>query len=211
MPEGCREPLPTDDGRRLRRDRNRDAVARAFLELVADGDLKPSLAAVADRSGVSYRSVFRYFADQSELALTAFRRLFDHVDEIAPLHVRGDDEFEERIVGLVDQRLRLHARIHGVVRLFRSFAVDDPAIAAELRAQRRAARGVVDALFAHELDALPADRRADVLAMVDVSTSFDHLDLLLVDHELPPERVRRLVSDAVRDHFTSQLARAGTA
>ncbi len=197
----CTEPDRVDDGRRIRRDRNREAVTCAFLELVADGDPRPSVAAVAERSGVSYRSVFRYFTDQTDLALTAFRRLFDHVDEVAPLHVVAADPLDDRIVGIVDQRLRLHAAAHGVARVFRSLAVDDPVIGDELRVQRCRARCEVAELFAPELDALDDDRRTDLLAVLDVSTSFDHLDLLTTEHGLPPERVRRLVVDVLRDQF----------
>jgi len=205
MSDHCDEVTWSDDGRRLRRDRNRDAVTRAFLDLVTEGDLRPSLAAVADRSGVSYRSVFRYFADQAELALTAFRRLFDDAAEVAPLLVDPADGLDRRIDGLVDQRLRLHERVHGVARLFRSFAIDDPAIADELARQRRAAREAVATLFAPELDRLADDGRADLVAIVAAVASFDHLDLLIAEHELPVERVRHLVTDAIRDQFAHHL------
>ena len=205
MSDPCDEPSWSEDGRRLRRDRNRDAVTRAFLELVAEGDLRPGLVAVADRSGVSYRSVFRYFADQGELALTAFRRLFDHAADVAPLLVDVDAGLDERIAGLVDQRLLLHERVHGVARLFRSLAIEEPAIADELAMQRRAARCEIATLFGPELEHLTPDRRADLLAIVAAVASFDHLDLLVAEHELPVERVRRLLVSAISDQFAHHL------
>ncbi len=179
------------------------AVALGWSVDVLVGDLDsigPELAARLEAAGTR---VLRHpeAKDQTDLALTAFRRLFDHVDEVAPHHVVAADPLDDRIVGIVDQRLRLHAAAHGVARVFRSLAVDDPVIGDELRVQRCRARCEVAELFAPELDALDDDRRTDLLAVLDVSTSFDHLDLLTTEHGLPPERVRRLVVDVLRDQF----------
>ena len=49
------------DGRTARRDRNREAVLDAALALFTAGELEPTAAAVAERSGVSLRSVYRYW------------------------------------------------------------------------------------------------------------------------------------------------------
>ena len=44
------------DGRHLRRQRNRDAVVAALLELYGEGNLDPTTDEVAQRSGLSARS-----------------------------------------------------------------------------------------------------------------------------------------------------------
>ena len=62
------------DGRRLRREANRQAVIDALVSLYADGHYLPSAAEVAERSGLSPRSVFRYFDDTDDLTRAAFRR-----------------------------------------------------------------------------------------------------------------------------------------
>ena len=59
---------PAVDGRTARRDRNRDAVLDAVIELFTEGHVGLVAADVAERSGVSLRSVYRYFDDLEALA-----------------------------------------------------------------------------------------------------------------------------------------------
>src|SRR6185437_733480 len=62
------------DGRRLRRDRNRMAVVDALLDLYGESNLRPSTAEIADRAGLSHRSLFRYFDDFDDLCREAICR-----------------------------------------------------------------------------------------------------------------------------------------
>ena len=48
--------------------RNRDAVVQSFLDLIAEGDLSPTAQKVAERAGVSLRSVFHHFEDMEQLS-----------------------------------------------------------------------------------------------------------------------------------------------
>ena len=81
------EPLAAEsDGRRLRRGRNRDAVVRALLALYNEGNLNPSTEEIALRSGVSARSLFRYFDDVDDLCQAAITQQQDdvrHLYEVA--------------------------------------------------------------------------------------------------------------------------------
>jgi len=55
------------DGRRLRAERGRSAVLSAALELVNSGNPAPTIAEIAEASGVSERTIFRYFPDRDAL------------------------------------------------------------------------------------------------------------------------------------------------
>lgn len=57
----------TKDGRRARRSANRERIARAFLELVRSGESEPGTRVIAERAGVSPRTVFRCFEDMEAL------------------------------------------------------------------------------------------------------------------------------------------------
>ena len=59
------------DGRHARRDRNRVAVVDAMLELFAAGNLAPSSDEIAEKAGLSPRSLFRYFDDLDDLVRVA--------------------------------------------------------------------------------------------------------------------------------------------
>ena len=51
------------DGRRQRSQRSREKILKACWELMLNGDMKPSAAAIAEHAGVGLRSVFRHFED----------------------------------------------------------------------------------------------------------------------------------------------------
>ena len=85
------------DGRRARRDRNRERVVDAMLELYREGDLRPSVNTVAERSGVSHRSVFRYFDDLGELCRVAVERQLAATIDIWVVPDTGIGPLEDRV------------------------------------------------------------------------------------------------------------------
>jgi TetR/AcrR family transcriptional regulator of autoinduction and epiphytic fitness len=60
-------PLEVLDGRQSRTARSRRAICDACLDLVQEGQLQPSADEIAERAGVSRRSIFNHFADLAEL------------------------------------------------------------------------------------------------------------------------------------------------
>src|SRR5829696_7229434 len=95
------------DGRNLRSARTRTALATAYLDLLTEGDLRPTAERIAERAGVSPRSVFTHFPDREALFTAASEiqekrvrdQLGDPPDRSAPL--------AERLAAFVDQRARL--------------------------------------------------------------------------------------------------------
>lgn len=96
------------DGRRLKRERNIEHVRESIIDLLSEG-IVPKIAAIARRSGVTTRSIYRYFGDadaavtsavasRREQALSAFRSE-PEISRSAPL--------DERLAMLVLRRLRL--------------------------------------------------------------------------------------------------------
>ena len=75
------------DGRTARRDRGRTAALEAALELFEDGNLEPTPEEIAERAGISSRSMYRYFEDREVLvrAVIAHKQLkilpFFQIDE----------------------------------------------------------------------------------------------------------------------------------
>jgi len=172
------------DGRHARRDRNKYAVVDAYLQLVREGDPRPSIAAVADRSGVSHRSVFRYFADKNELARTAIERQHAFASPLVSLTVGPGAPLPERIERFVERRLELFDAIAPVARLTRSLASMQPLLEHELTTSRAFLRSQLRHLFRAEVDALPNAHRVPALAALDALCSFEAVDLLLRDQGL---------------------------
>ncbi len=57
------------DGRRLRSANSRSRITAALIALVAEGELAPTAEMVADRAGLSLRTVFRHFEEMDNLYL----------------------------------------------------------------------------------------------------------------------------------------------
>jgi AcrR family transcriptional regulator len=185
------------DGRRARRGRNREAVVDALLELFREGELNPSVAAVAERSGVSLRSVFRYFDDLDEMGRIAIQRHLDGVGHLFELPNIGEGPRADRIDALVAQRLALYERVAPVMRAALIRAPSQKVIATALLQRRAFLRTQVKQQFAPELAKLSPAESAVVLAGADVLTSFESLELMRASHKLTSARAAAAIKGSL--------------
>lgn len=191
---------PVSDGRRLRRDRNRQAVVHALLGLYKEGNLRPSSSEVAQRAGLSPRSLFRYFDDVDDLCRAAVDR---HIRRILPLNeIRAvpEDPVPAKAAALAAQRVRLHEAIGSVGVVSRLQAPFQPLVQAELERARHGWRRQIADLFAPEIAAMGAAGGA-VLAAADVLCSFESHQLLRHDQGCSPARVRAVLATSLTALF----------
>ena len=106
-------PTPTD-GRTARRDRNRTAVLDAVIELFDEDDLSPGVHEVARRSGVSLRSVYRYFDDVDALIAAAIERQYERSRPHFTIPRLGQGPLAERIERFCRARVALYLRVRTV-------------------------------------------------------------------------------------------------
>lgn len=177
------------DGRRVRREQNVEAVVEAMLDLLGEGHLNPSAAQVAERSGVSLRSVFRYFDDMDHLTELAMARQLERASGFFQ-PIDADGTIEERAAALAEQRLVQHAHLAPYARAAMVRAHQYPAVAQGLATRRDALRAQAEALFAPELDALDPAAREEVLAALEGVSSLEVLEVMLGHRGLTPEQVQ---------------------
>jgi AcrR family transcriptional regulator len=185
-----------EDGRHARRQRNRDAVVDALLELYREGNLQPSSDEVAERAGLSARSLFRYFDDVDDLARAAITRQREQVRHLATLTITPDAPAADRIRELVAQRVRLFEAIGPVARVSRLRAPFRPVILGQLTQARAFLRRQVEQVMAPELAAL-SSRAPQVLAAADVLCSFESYELLRHDQGLSKPKTASVLTDAL--------------
>ena len=188
-----------DDGRRVRRDRNRDSVVDAMLDLYNDGNYAPSADEIAERAGLSARSLFRYFEDIDDLCRVAISHQIDRVRPALDIDARPDAPLAGRIAAFVEQRLRLFDAIGSIGHVSRIRAPFQPVVAAELSVARSFLRHQAARLFSPELAAMPDDLATTMLGVVDVVTSFEGYHLLRDDQQLSVEQIG--------DAFTTAITR----
>lgn len=172
------EPDERADGRTARRDRNRDAVLDAVLDLFAEDSLAPGPAEVAERSGVSLRSVYRYFEDMDALVRAAMARHLVRVQPLFEIDGLGEGPLDDRVRRLVAARLRLYDAVAPIARASIARANTNPIISERLEETRSLLREQVAAMFAPELGALGSAEAADALAAVDVLLELEAIEHL---------------------------------
>ncbi len=172
------------DGRRARRDRNRDSVVDGLLALYQEGNLDPSSDEIASKAGLSPRSLFRYFDDIDDLCQSAITRQLDRVRDLFELDIKAGAPLAERIVALVQQRVRLFDAVGPAGQVTRMRAPFQPLLAAELAHARTVLRSQIKRCMKTELSTMTATRAASTLAAVDVLCSFESYQLLRYDQSL---------------------------
>jgi AcrR family transcriptional regulator len=195
-----REPSGDDgrvtDGRQRRRLRNREAVVEALLDLYRDGNLRPSAEEIAARSGLSPRSLFRYFDDVDDLTRTAMRRQEQRAHHLVAVDARPDEPLEAKVEALVEQRFRLFDAVGQAAAVARLRAPFQPGLASEIQRNRSFMRSQIAQLFAPELAGQGAGGPG-ALAAADVLTSFESCRLLLDDQGLSVPRAKAAVGAAL--------------
>jgi len=194
---------PAADGRRLRRDRNRDAVVQALLALYADGNLEPSTDEIAARSGVSARSLFRYFDDVDDLCRAAIAQQQHDVAHLFKVAATADQPTEVKVAAVVRQRGELFDAIHHVATVVRLRAPFQPIVHGNLTRNRSVLRGQLAELFAPELAALSPTVAASRLAAADIAASFESWWLLRDDQGLSRTKAAAVMSNTLTLLFTT--------
>lgn len=161
------------DGRTLRRTRNRTAVIAALLEIIREGNLRPGASEIADRAGVSHRSIFRYFDDLDDLVRTAIDHAFEQAGPMADIPDIGSGSLDERIASLVDARLALFESVDGTMQLARMRAPSIPSIDEGIAEIAVLFKTQIAEHFAQELAAVGEDDRDLLVDGVLVLTSYD--------------------------------------
>lgn len=138
------------DGRTARAERTRSAVVEAHLELLNEGDLRPTIEAIAQRARVSERTVFQHFEDREALFAAVSALQAERIEGLRRELPTGGP-LEERLHAFVDQRSRVLEFISPVRR---AALLEEPFsgfLAEGLAAVRRLGADEVRAVFAAEL------------------------------------------------------------
>ena len=172
------EPTPIEgDGRTLRRKRNRDAVIESLISLIAEGDLDPTVAKIADRAAVSHRSIFRYFEDLDDLARTAIETAATAALPLAAIADIGEGTLEHRIDEMVAARMRILTYTHQLMRVATGKSTSLPEIDRDLSEVAKLFRDQVAKHFAPEvahMDPIEADHLVAVISAVMSFPGYDH-------------------------------------
>ena len=180
------------DGRLARSARTRGAIVDALRALHHDGDLRPTAPRVAERAGVSLRTVWQHFADLETLLVEAGRRDYEiavkyvvPVDPAAPLPARTRE--------LVSQRGRMYEALAPVWRAAKLQEPFSPQIRRNRDRLLEAGRDQLERIFGGELAAIPIEQREATFAGLQVATSWSTWESLRGELALSVEAAEQAV------------------
>jgi AcrR family transcriptional regulator len=162
------------DGRRARRHRSRDLAVDALLDLLNEGVARPTAQQVAERSGVSLRSIFRIFDDVQSLHMAASDRQMSRVRHLF-VDIVATGTLEERVQATVATTSRLYESVAPIRRAALRAAPESTTLQLQLSRARGWLRAEIERVFSEELERLGDPDRA---AAVETILSFEAWDQL---------------------------------
>jgi AcrR family transcriptional regulator len=177
------------DGRTVRAERTRQALVDAMLDLLYEGDLQPTAERIAERAGVSERSVFQHFADRETLYQAVAMQQFERImPTLRPIDPSGP--LPDRIDAFVAQRSRLLETVTPVRRAALLLEPSSEVVAGWLAKIRSAKGSEVERIFRPELDELDQARRGAVLAALVAASAWTSWESLRAHQGLTEERAQ---------------------
>jgi TetR/AcrR family transcriptional regulator, regulator of autoinduction and epiphytic fitness len=180
------------DGRTLRRLNSFERAVDALLDLIEEGNDAPTAQEIAERSGISVRTVFRLTEDIESLHAAALLRQFERTAHLY-VTVPSTGTFERRLRALVKNRATVFEAIAPVRRVGDRLAESSKSIAEGVEMHHLLLRNQVALIFERELKTLSRHRRAAVLEAADIAASWETWDQLRRVRGLPVTSSTRVV------------------
>ena len=169
-----------------------------MIELFSE-NLDPGPEEVAKRSGLSPRSVYRYFEDRDALLQAAIDRQVDMIAPLFAIHDIGQGHLDDRIDEFVAVRVRTYEAAADGARAARLRAPFSEMIRERVEMTRRIMTEQVDRQFATELEVLGDKQRRSKAAAVDALCQFEALDHYRVHRGFSATATRTMMADALHD------------
>ena len=184
------------DGRTLRAERSRRAVAQAMLDLLRAGELRPTAAEVAEKAGVSLRLVFHHFKDMEAVHLRAGELQAAEVAPMLPIDTRGCKTLAERIRVFVGRRSALYEFISPTRRSL-LLAKDEHTLHAQADKFRAIKRAQLDYVFREDFERLQESKREPRRRACHQVASWAGWENLRVNQQLSVDEATKVLETAL--------------
>lgn len=196
--EGSGTPA-AQDGRLTRAARTRASVVEALLTLNEEGHLRPTARDIANKAGVSLRSLYVHFDDLEALFVAASHRQGERLGNMLPPMVT-EGPFEQRLDAFLARRVRIHELGAGVRRAALLQEPFSPVLKQALANGRSVLHNEINACLAPELAAAGAAdpaARDRLLSALDIVTGSGAWESLRTHQNLSVDEAAARVRDMV--------------
>ena len=191
-------PASAIDGRSLRRERNRQDIVNALLELLENGETDITAALIASKAGLSERSIFRYFDDVSDLHRSVCDQAFSKEIALALIDDAGTGSLDTKIENFINQRVRIYTMNEKIAPAARSFAFKNPIIKNQIVRGRKLLRIQIIKHFEEELSALDKQQQQAAVAIIDSLTTFESYDMMRSDQKMSVHTIKSILTESIR-------------
>ena len=192
------------DGRAARSHRSRRAIVDAMRALHAEGDLRPTAPRVAERAGVSLRTVWQQFADMETLLVEAIRRDQEVLRSLTE-RIAADQPLAARVAQFAGQRSRI---LEHMTPTWRAARLQEP-FSQQLQRNKTLmlakSQRELEAVFAPELGTLSDQHRQRLLQSLQAISIWSFWESLRTELGLAADQARALFEET----FAARLAAAG--
>jgi AcrR family transcriptional regulator len=187
---------PTIDGRRKRRVTNKLRTTEAILDLILETGDVPSIEAMAERSGVSRRSVFRFFNNKAELYSEMHNLMLQRVRSRFSFPVPDPERSLEETVRLwIDLRIQINEYIMPLRTLVEEKKRGSSLIQDRQKDARQSEQQFIHDLFAPHLHDHPGKEAVQRLLLLNCS--WNVWSVLRNDYGLSIEESRILLEKQI--------------
>ena len=184
------------DGRIQRGERTRQALIKAYLDLLHEKQQPPTAPEIARRAGCSIRSVFHNFSDLLTLSLAAADYAF--AQALAQAAVPNlDADLHTRLKAQVETRAAICERWLPLWRALLRYQSESEELTFRIKRIRAAMVARLELVYRPELSTLPDAERTQLLVALDILTDFESWGRLREGHDLSIEAAREVWMDAI--------------
>lgn len=205
---GFRDLLDEDvepvDGRAARSHRTKRAIISAMRALHSEGDLRPTAPRIAERAGVSLRTVWQQFTDMEALLVEAVKRDSEILRSLVR-KIDSDQPLSTRVETFVSQRARVLEEMTPTWRAARVHAPSSSELRSDHNKKTAAGRRELETVFAPEFSQLEGKQRDQLVESLHAISIWAFWESLRTDLGLSPLRARELV----RNTFAALFSQAG--
>ncbi len=194
------------DGRAARSHRTRRAIVDAMRALHAEGDLRPTVPRIAERAGVSLRTVWQQFADREALLIEAVRRDRE-IQRSLVRKIDPDQPLASRVEAFASQRARVLEEMTPTWRAARIHQPFSDQLSRDRKHRNSGSRAEVQRIFAPELSQLPCTQRDQLVDALHAISLWSFWETLRTDLGLSPLGAKELLTRT----FSALLSQAGFA
>lgn len=182
------------DGRSARSERTRRAIVAAHLALIDEGDLKPTGERIADRAGVSLRTLWTNFKDMETLFAATGELVKDRQDSMYR-RIEPELPLAERVERFCAQRIEV---LEMLAPTARASALREP-FSAQLRVNRvgniARARRQVEETFEAEL--AEVEEREQLVTAVTVASTWSSWSMMRDTLGMPIDEAKGIMRRTV--------------